>query len=152
EMFRILEILEATSVAAVVVKGPVLSQRAFGDPAARQYGDMDFLLRHADIKRASEALVATGFHAHISPRSMQANKTPGQYNFRRSQASPLIELHTERTLRYFPWPLPIEAFFQRKTAVTIDNRSVPALSPEDEFVLISVHGAKHFWERLMWIA
>jgi len=23
---------------------------------------------------------------------------------------------------------------------------------EDELVLICIHGAKHFWERLMWIA
>ncbi len=31
-------------------------------------------------------------------------------------------------------------------------RCVPVLSLEDELVLICVHGAKHFWERLMWIA
>jgi hypothetical protein len=29
---------------------------------------------------------------------------------------------------------------------------VPALSLEDEFVLNCIHGAKHFWERLMWPA
>jgi Uncharacterised nucleotidyltransferase len=29
---------------------------------------------------------------------------------------------------------------------------VPALAPEDEFVLICIHGAKHFWERLIWVA
>jgi len=29
---------------------------------------------------------------------------------------------------------------------------VSALSVEDELVLICIHGAKHFWERLMWIA
>jgi len=29
---------------------------------------------------------------------------------------------------------------------------VPVLSLEDELVLICVHGAKHFWQRLMWIA
>jgi hypothetical protein len=72
--------------------------------------------------------------------------------FRRAQTSPLVELHTERTLRYFPRPLPIDDFFQRSTIVSIDGRSVPALAAEDEFVLICIHGAKHFWERLMWIA
>ena len=34
----------------------------------------------------------------------------------------------------------------------MDGRDVPALSLEDELVLICVHGAKHFWERLMWTA
>ena len=63
-----------------------------------------------------------------------------------------MEFHTERTFRYHPRPLPIENLFQRRACVTIDGRDVPALSLEDELVLICVHGAKHFWERLMWIA
>src|SRR5260370_20277806 len=36
--------------------------------------------------------------------------------------------------------------------VALDARKAPALSLEDELVLICIHGAKHFWERLMWIA
>jgi hypothetical protein len=152
ELFRALEILNAAQITAAVVKGPVLSMRAFADPAARSFGDIDFLLRHEDILRASELLAAAGYQPHISADAIRAQKTPGQYMFSRLPGSLLIELHTERTLRYFPRPLPIDSFFRRKTTVSIDGRSVPALSAEDEFVLISVHGAKHFWERLMWIS
>jgi hypothetical protein len=36
--------------------------------------------------------------------------------------------------------------------VQFDGHDVPALSTEDELILICIHGAKHFWERLMWIA
>src|SRR5439155_2762695 len=133
-------------------KGPVLSVRAFGDPSIRHYGDIDFLLRNADISRASRALAAAGFQPRIPAEAIRAQKNPGQYVFRRSKTGSLIELHTERTLRYYPRSLPIEEFLLRKTAVSIDGRSVPALSLEDEFVLISIHGAKHFWERLMWIS
>ena len=152
ELFRVVDILAAAKIEAVVVKGPVLAVRAFGDSSARQYGDVDFLLRSADITRTSEAMVAAGFNPRIPADAIRAQKTPGQYMFRRAGTSPLIELHTERTLRYFPRPLRIDDFFQRITTVPIDGRSVPALAAEDEFVLISIHGAKHFWERLMWIA
>jgi hypothetical protein len=34
----------------------------------------------------------------------------------------------------------------------IDGREVHALSLEDELVLNCIHGAKHFWERLTWVA
>ena len=152
EMFRVVDILAAAKIEAVVVKGPVLAVRAFGDPSARQYGDVDFLLRSADIARASAVLIEAGFEPHIPADAIHAQKRPGQYMFRRTGANSLIELHTERTLRYFPRPLPINHFFQRSTTVSIDGRPIPALAAEDEFVLISVHGAKHFWERLMWIA
>src|SRR5262249_2269924 len=64
----------------------------------------------------------------------------------------IVEVHTQRSFRYFPRPLPIEDFLQRRTTVAVDGRAIPALSAEDEFVLIAVHGAKHFWERLMWIS
>jgi hypothetical protein len=151
ELFRVQEILQVAQIPAVVVKGPVLSARAFGDPGTRYYGDIDFLLRNADIARASQLLVAAGFQPRIPAEAIRAQKDPGQYVFRRAGTGCLIELHTERTLRYFPRPLPIEDFFLRKTTVSIDGRSVPALALEDEFVLISIHGAKHFWERLMWI-
>src|SRR4029077_547387 len=46
----------------------------------------------------------------------------------------------------------MEGYFERRKEVELDGNRVPALSEEDEFVLICIHGAKHFWERLMWIA
>jgi len=152
ELFRVLEIFRAAQISAVVVKGPVLSVRAFGDPSVRHYGDIDFLLRNCDISRASRALASAGFQPGIPAEAIRAQKDPGQYTFRRSKTGSLIELHTERTLRYYPRPLPIEDFFLRKTTVWMDGHPVPALSLEDEFVLISIHGAKHFWECLMWIS
>jgi len=63
-----------------------------------------------------------------------------------------VELHNDLTLRYFPRPLPIEDFFARQILVRLDAHEVPAPSVEDELVLICIHGAKHFWERLSWIA
>jgi hypothetical protein len=150
ELFHILELFGAAHIEAVVVKGPVLAVRAFGDPAARQFGDVDLLLRHSDVRRASEIVTAAGFVPRVSPSHMQAGKTPGQYYFCRGRS--VVELHTERTLRYFPRPLPMEEFFGRKTAIALDGRQVPALSVEDEFVMLAIHGAKHFWERLTWVS
>jgi hypothetical protein len=46
----------------------------------------------------------------------------------------------------------IEKLFERQARVRFDGHDVPALSVEDELILICIHGAKHFWERLMWIA
>ena len=152
ELFRILEILQKSGIEWVVVKGPVLSLRAYGDPSARQYADLDLLLRQKDIPRSAEILVAAGYDSRISGEAIRRGKIPGEYRFRAPGSKIILELHTERTLRYFPSPLPIEEYFQRKTSLSFDGRVVPALSAADEFVLISVHGATHFWERLMWIS
>lgn len=152
ELFRILDLLQNANLHPAVIKGPSLALRAHGDAASRHYGDIDLLLRHSQVAQASQILAAAGFLARVPDSALQAGKTPGQYFFRRPQSGAVIELHTERTLRYFPRPLPIEDFFQRQTTLSLDGRQLPVLSAEDEFVLISIHGAKHFWERLMWIS
>lgn len=152
DLFRVLDRLRQSNIECVVVKGPVLALRAYGDPAARRYGDIDALVRHADIADAAEILTSAGYESRVSLRTIREGKIPGQYLFVRPGTKFIFELHTERTLRYFPKRLPIEGYFRDKAAVTLDGHAVPALSLEHEFVLISIHGAKHFWERLMWIS
>lgn len=152
ELFRILELFRQSGIDSIVVKGPVLSLRAYGDPAARQYVDLDLLVRHLNIRRAAEILLAAGYESKVPTEAIAEGRIPGEYLFRRTGTKIVFELHTERTFRYFPRPLPIHEYFQRQTTLPLDGHPVPALSAEDEFVLISIHGAKHFWERLMWIS
>jgi hypothetical protein len=152
ELFRLLERFRAGGVDSIVVKGPVLSVRAYGDPGLRQYVDLDFLLRACDLLAATRALIDLGYDPDVPLAAVEAGKIPGEYLFMKPGTRLLVELHTEHTFRYFPRPLPIEDYFARQTPVALDGNSVPALSPEDEFVLICIHGAKHFWERLMWVA
>ncbi|HEY1424870.1 MAG TPA: nucleotidyltransferase family protein [Candidatus Acidoferrum sp.] len=152
ELFRIRDRLDQSGIEFVVVKGPVLSLRAYGDPAARRYVDLDLLIRHDDNLRAAEALVRAGYVSQIPIEAIRAGKIPGEYLFRRPDTNIIFELHTEKTFRYCPLPLPIEKYLQTKTFLQLDGQAIPVLSLEDEFVLICIHGAKHFWERLMWIS
>ena len=152
EMYRILDRFAAQGIAVMVTKGPVLAQRCYGFSFARQYTDLDFALRDADILRATEMLIGLGYDAKIPPRSIQAGKPAGEYAFTQLSTKLLVELHTQKTFRYYPKPLSLEKLLSRKAIVRIGERDVPALSLEDELLLISIHGAKHFWERLLWIA
>lgn len=148
EMFRLFEQFAAAGLEALVIKGPVLSVRCYGDPGARQYGDLDLIARDKDILRATELMIGLGYEPRVSLTAIQANKAPGEYAFRQADTKLLVEFHTERTFRYHPQPLPLENLFERQTRVAIDAHEIPALSPEDELILICIHGGKHFWERL----
>jgi hypothetical protein len=152
ELFRILDSFSSAGIAALVVKGPVLAVQAYGDPAMRSYGDLDLLVRQRDIRRATEVMTAAGYVAAVPLSAIDAGKIPGQYLFSKADSKLIVEIHNDRTLRYFPRRLPIEEFFARQIRVPLDSREAPALSVEDELVLICIHGAKHFWERLIWIA
>ena len=152
ELFRILEFFGEAKIPSLVIKGPVLAMQAYGDPAMRGYGDLDLLVRQRDIRRATEVMLEAGFEAAVPLRAIDAGKIPGQYLFSKPDSKLLVELHNDLTLRYFPRPLPIEDFFSRHVRVQLDAHEAPAPAVEDELVLICIHGAKHFWERLIWIA
>jgi hypothetical protein len=152
ELFRLVHQFRDAGLDAVLVKGPTLALRAYGDTGARQYGDLDFLVRQKDILRATELMISAGYKPEIAVESLSPQKIPGQYPFVRIAAPLLVEIHTERTMRYFPRGLPIEEFFARRELVSVDGHHIPALAIEDELLLICIHGAKHLWERLSLIA
>jgi hypothetical protein len=152
ELFRILDAFAEAKIDTVLVKGPLISFLAYNDPAVRSYVDLDLILRARDIQRATKIMLQLGFQSDVPESAMRAGKIPGEYLFRRAGTKHIVELHTEHTFRYYPKPMRIEELFARSRTVTLDGRKIPALSLEDEIVLNSIHGAKHFWERLMWVS
>src|SRR5437016_2951308 len=152
ELIRVLDRFLRGRIGALVVKGPVRSVQAYGDPAVRSYGDLDLLGHERDIRRATELMIEAGYEARVPLRAIDAGKIPGQYLFRKPEGKCIVELHSDATLRYFPRCLPVEELFARQIRVRLDAHEAPALCVEDELVLVCVHGAKHFWERLLWIA
>jgi hypothetical protein len=152
ELLRLLARFANAGIQVLITKGPALAVRCYDEPGMRQYGDLDLVVREADIRLATQAMLDLAYEPRVPLSAIDAKKAPGEYAFLKPGTDLLVEFHTERTFRYHPRPLQIEKVFQRSAAVVIDGRHVPALSLEDELVLICVHGAKHFWERLMWIA
>jgi len=152
ELFRILEHFAKADIDSLLVKGPLVSLLAYGDPAIRSYVDLDLLVRHEAILPSSQIMTALGFEADVPEEAIRAGKIPGEYLFSRPGTRQMIELHTEKTFRYYPRPMRVDDLFARQRQVLLDGKQIPALSLEDEFVLNCIHGAKHFWERLMWSA
>jgi hypothetical protein len=119
----------------------------------RQFSDLDIIVPQRQIVAAHDALLARGFRPVISGVEPQAGgrQVPGQYAYQ-NHTQTLVELHTELTLRYFPRGLDLTKLVERRERVQIAGRQVLTFSPEDTLLLVCVHGSKHFWERLGWIA
>jgi hypothetical protein len=152
EMFRLFECFAAAGLEALVIKGPVLSARCYGDPGVRHFGDLDLLARDKDNLRFTELMIGLGYEPSVPLKAIHAKRVPGEYAFRHQSTKLLVEFHTELTFRYHPRPILMERLFKRQARVKIDAREIPALLPEDELILICIHGAKHLWERLSYIA
>lgn len=151
ELFHLLDALETASITAISYKGPVLAAQAFGDIARREYGDLDILVHHRDIAAVEELMLREGYRAAVPLNSLAPSAIPGQFSYSRPGALP-VEFHTEKTLRYYPVPFDI-AWLERNLArIAIGDRQVRTFSPEDSLTVLSVHGCKHLWSRLLWVA
>jgi hypothetical protein len=154
EMLRLYERFEAEQIPIVPYKGPLLAWLAYRSFTKRSYADLDFAVPQSYVPRAAAVLQSEGYHAEFDLRDAHADRSgyvPGQYPFYSNTQSILVELHTERTLRYFPVPLNFEEINRRLIHVEIAGRKLRTFSVEDTLVMLCVHGAKHFWERLCWI-
>jgi hypothetical protein len=154
EMFRLANIFRAEGMFAVPYNGPLLAAQAYGNLAMRQFTDLDFAIRQIDVPRAAAVLEANGYKAVFGATPPQEGTRPthSEYQFVRAAGNVIVEMQTEITLRYFPRKLKFDALEKRLTTISIAGGEILSFSPEDTLILLSVHGAKHFWERLMWIA
>jgi hypothetical protein len=157
ELLRVLEALEDHGVRATPYKGPVLAAQAYGDVALRHFSDLDIMVPQWQIAAAHDALIALGYRALLpglaggGKSAKSRRQIPGQYAYRHERGT-MVELHTELTLRYFPRRLQVDELCGRREVVSVGGREVLTFSREDTLLLLSVHGSKHFWECLGWIA
>ncbi len=153
ELFRLLERFRAEGILAIPYKGPVLAAQAYGDVVLRQFADLDIAVRQRDMPRAQELLLADGYESSYGPLLPgEAQKAQhSEYQYIRNTGGVVVELQTDATLRYYPRPLDLDALERRLVPFAFAGGEVMAPSAADTLVLVSVHGTKHYWERLLWI-
>lgn len=74
-----------------------------------------------------------------------------ELNFIRPLDRLLVEIHWRFRPRSFPFPLDMNILWSRRQMILLAGVPVPTLPMEDYLLLLCVHGAKHRWERLLWV-
>jgi hypothetical protein len=156
ELLGCLDLLQSHGISGIPWRGPVLAAMAYGDLGLRQFDDLDLLVHHPDVLRASQLLVERGYS--VSPKL-----TPTQQScYLRSQAAItlwrvagtrlIVELHWQLAEDYFSFPLGPDQLWSRLVPVSVEGHTVQTLSSEDLLLFLCAHGTKHLWVRLAWIA
>jgi Uncharacterised nucleotidyltransferase len=154
ELIRILDCLDGSGVVAIPHKGPVLAEAVYGDVALRDFSDLDVLVRAADIPRAKIALAQIGYAPNIalSPAEERAYIDSGyEYTFDGPAGKNLLEIQWNFLPRFFAVDFDMESVFAGAGSGTVAGRAVRTLAPEDLFLSMCVHAAKHLWARLCWL-
>jgi len=155
EMFRILEQLKSRNVDAIPYKGPVLAELLYGSITARQYNDIDILIRPRDVHAAVAVLHQLGYKPAIelTPQQQRAYLRSGyEHTFDGEQGRNLVELQWNILPRFYSVDLKTDELFTRSRTTTFGAQEIRSLCPEDLMLVLCLHAAKHGWVQLSWLA
>lgn len=155
ELMRLLAAFQEKGIAAIPIKGPILALLSFGNLAWREFDDLDILVRRRDIHRVMDLLVSMGYRPErVMAPEQEAAFIRSEHAFRylRDRDQMVVEIHWRLQDRYLSFPLDTEELWNRASSVNVFGKQVLCLSLEDTVLFLCMHGAKHYWERLEWIA
>jgi putative nucleotidyltransferase-like protein len=154
QLCAILKRFTAHGIPAIPYRGPVLAMAAYGHVAYREFSDLDILVNKRDVLRAKEVLLAEGFLPNVALSESQERslvESQHAYSMVRPDRSAMVELHWEISPRHVSLLLEPGRLWERLEPVTIAGTTVMTLAAQVLLPSLCEHGAKHVWERLVWI-
>jgi hypothetical protein len=154
ELVRVLRHLAACGIQAMPYKGPVLAQTLYGAVTARQFSDLDILVRPEEVTAATAALAGLGYRAAIqlAGRAERDYLASGyECAFDHPSAPHLLELKWRILPRFYAVDFDIAGLFERADTVSLCGISIPTLCADDLLLVLCVHAAKHLWSQLSWL-
>jgi hypothetical protein len=155
ELRRLLDALAAAGIPALAYKGPALAVRAYGNLALRTYSDLDLLVTPEDEPAAARVLIVHGYvgaYGLTAAQDAAFRRVDGDYPFHHPGTDVLVELHARVSSLRFCVELPTAALLARAGTVPLGGGTVRAPADDDLFLALCLHGAKHRWARLEWLA
>ncbi len=154
ELVRLTKAFAAVNIPVLPHKGPVLAQTAYGDLALREFSDLDLLIHSSDLPAAIKLLEECGFLpppdlAWLSPQALLRWTWETSYT---SASGVSVDLHWRLTPPHYTVQLDPDILWNHRASITIAGSALPSITPEAMLLLLAVHGGKHCWEALGWLA
>lgn len=145
---EIADAFAASDVPATAIKGPTLAIAAYGDVALRVFGDLDFMVRFADLPRANEVLMRIGYSSPTYLADAVESRFFADVSLDYSREDSVVDLHWQLAPSYFPFAPEGEQVWRRTSETDLLGRQVRVLGPADSVLFQACHGSKHGWRTL----
>jgi hypothetical protein len=149
-----LNLFKEHGIEAVPFKGPVLAHSVYGNLMLRDFGDLDILVRKEDVFKVKELLIRYNYGLpDYIPDAELAARSPFMHALTFISGDGLVNLdvHWRVSDSYFFFPFDYERMWKRLETLPLAGTDVLVPTAEDMMLILSVHGSKHCWERLLWI-
>jgi hypothetical protein len=154
QLLELLDVLKTHGIEAIPFKGPVLATALYQNVALRPFDDLDLFVRKTDIPKVSALLMERGYQPLYRLTDTEAAsylESNCELCFVREAGRVYVDVHWGIAPEYFSVPFDPAQWWTRACAHLLGGKEVLTLSPEDLLLYLCIHGAKHSWERLLWL-
>jgi hypothetical protein len=153
ELISLLKVFDQEGIPAMPYKGVVLAASIYGDLTTRPAGDVDLLIHHRHLARATAVLLESGYELKTPLRADGTQVYPSicEYWFKRQVDGMVTELRWRLTEPKFKCNLDMDWAWPQRRMAMVAGAEVPNLSPEMTLLVLCMHGSKHAWSRLIWV-
>lgn len=153
ELVKVMKLLEENGVNAVTYKGPVLAQMAYGNVGLREFGDLDILVGKSYALKAKDLMFSQGYKliAPIKISDADFMKLEAEYIFINKKLGTKIEINWNFEGNFFSFKGDPRLLFDNQIKYNINDFEFLSFSTDNNFLMLSIHAAKHDWTRLSWI-
>jgi hypothetical protein len=153
-LFEVIDLFRAHEIRSIPYKGPVVASLLYGDLSLRQFADLDIIVPVRDVARATALLVSRGYRPEkaISEEQLRAFiSTEKDITLLRDDQGINLEIHWGITTANDPIYIRPQWLWEDLRSCALAGRPVRTLPLEDLLLILCIHGAKHRWERLVWL-
>ena len=154
---KLTSLLSSNGIDFIVLKGYPLNKLLFDDEERRVSRDIDVLVKKENVKKVFDLLIEKGAYL-ITPDFLIKDS---QWDFFLEEFDQMtfvlpgnripIEIHWKLFRNKAYLPISEEVLFNNKEEFTIGNIRFNSLKNSLHTLYISLHGAKHQWDSLVWI-
>lgn len=156
ELRNLAKLFRAADIPIIPYKGVFLSQTLYGDMHLRDSGDIDLIIHPSDFAAARQLLIQNGYIEVKAPFGSFwrrfARIRHNDQQFVNGNGSITLELHWNITniLAYSRYTL--NSFWPNLIERSLENEPILEFSNTDLLLTLCLHGTKHEWARLKWLA
>lgn len=138
ELNRILKAFSDTGIAVILLKGAALAEGVYNDPGARVYGDLDILVKKADLEGGRELLSCLNYTSSETASAQDYYRTHHHHlaPMVHQEKSVVVELHWNVSMRI---DVDIDAWWNRSVPADIAGCQVRVLGWADLVLHLCLH-------------
>ena len=158
ESEKIVARLQDNNIDVLLLKGPTLAQRIYGDINLRKSNDIDIFISPEKIDEADQILSDMGYtqFSKIADLSSFGKRSflwiARQFPYKKNDGLFNLDVHTAIMPPGYSSQRDFDTYYERSDKMQIGGRILPVLGIEDLLEVLSYHGNKNRWEKVKYFS